>query len=671
MSSENVNSRRLWEPSAEQVAQAEITRFRLWVNARFSLSLNNYDDLWAWSVERLELFWAAIAEYFGALQADSYSTVLEPKEMPGARWFPGQSCNFAEFLLEQGRRDGDTAIIFEAELGRNGSLTWGELRAQVSALASKLRALGVKPGDRVVGYLTTCPEAVISLLATVSIGAIWSCCSPDFGAQSVLDRFGQLKPSLLITQCEYQYAGRKFNRKADVLRIIEEIKTLEHVIHVHNCANAIPDRRWLRWDQMIVVPANNGKAVPFVCERVDFNHPLWVLYTSGTTGPPKGVVHGHGGILLEFLKSTFLHQGLTRCSVKMFYTTTGWTMFNLLLGSLVAGATIVLYDGSPLQPDIERLWQIAERRGVTHFGASPGYFSVLSKRGVVPREHYDLRKITSITLTGSAAESDIFRWIYRNVSSDIQVISSSGGTDVASAFVGSAPILPVLAGRIQAPCLGVAAYAFDEKGERVVDKDGELVITRPMPSMPLFLWNDINFANYEAAYFRPYPGIWRQGDTICFAPDMSSVIAGRSDATLNRGGVRIGTAEIYRVVSEVAGVLDYLVVDVNLRNHVSIMALFIVLERGRDLDEGIQRQIKRRLNDACSPRHVPDEIISIPEIPYTLSGKRLEVPVKKLLMGQSMTAAVNLGAVRNPQSLQAFAEHAKRYEKLSDASQES
>ncbi len=651
----------LWQPDEASIASANLTRFSEWlVTTGRSRPHNDYNTLWRWSVEYPEAFWEAIREYYRVAPGQQPDSILAEHSMPGATWFPGIRLNFSDYLLQQGEGS-RTAVLFESESQPARTLTWDELREQVSCLANHLRALGIRPGDRVCGYLPNCPEALVALLASTAIGAVWSCCSPDFGSRSVLERFEQISPRVLIAVGGYRYNGRDFDRSEPLGNIIGQLDTLEQVIYLPWLDSAAPQRPAgpvILWQDALEQHPCPWEQLR--CEAVAFDHPLWILYTSGTTGLPKGIVHGHGGVLLEFLKSSWLHDNLTPDTVKFYFSSTGWTMFNLLIGGLVTGCCVVLYDGSPMWPDEGALWELAERHGVTYFGANPAYIQRLIQSGYSPRDHFDLSRIQTFALTGSPATSETFAWIYQYVHDDVHVVSMSGGTDVAAAFVGGVPTLPVHAGRIQAPLLGVAACAFDDEGNELLDGEGELVITAPMPSMPIYLWNDPGQERYRSSYFDLYPGVWRQGDLIRFYPDHSCVIYGRSDATLNRKGIRIGTSEIYRAVEGLDGLVDSLVVNVERENSTeSFMPLFVVLAADTRLDEALETRICEALRSACSPRHVPDAIIPVDAIPYTLSGKKLEVPVKRLMMGWPLSRAANLGAVANPESLNFFVDYAR------------
>lgn len=626
----------LWHPTTELCASANITHFARWLESSGrSPPLPDYRDLWQWSVDHPATFWAAIRDHYSVAPGQVAETVMTGAAMPDVHWFPGVSVNFAGYLLAQGQAD-HVAVYHESESEAPGQLTWGELRDQVAALASWLRRQGIEPGDRVCAYLPTCPEALVAMLASTAIGAIWSCCSPDFGSRSVIERFQQIAPRVLIAVGNYRYHGRDQERAAVLRDIIAGLPALEQVVYLprlDRAAPRLPAVHCTLWATALGETA--GQWQRFEATPVPFEHPLWILYTSGTTGLPKGIVHGHGGILLEFLKHSWLHDNLGPESIKFFFTSTGWTMFNLLVGGMVTGCAVVLYDGSPFWPDQGVLWDINARYRCTYSGANPAYIQRLINDGHSPRSHHDLSQVRTFSLTGSPATRETCHWLYREVNEDMHVVSMSGGTDVAAA-------------------------AFDNAGQPLLGEDGELVITRALPSMPLFLWADDDGERYRSSYFDLYPGIWRQGDQITFYPDMSCVISGRSDATLNRNGIRIGTAEVYHSVAAVEGVLDCLIVNVDIADSTEAwLPLFVVLQEGQTLEPRLEALIRQRLRDDCSPRHVPDAIVPVAAIPYTLAGKRLEVPVKRLLMGWPLERAVNIGAVANPEALTPFIELAR------------
>ena len=567
--------------------------------------------------------------------------------MPGASWFPGAELSYAEHALA--RRDDHPALIARSEtrgLENSTTVTYAELAQQVAAVRAGLVRLGVTRGDRVVAYLPNIPEAVVALLATSSLGAIWSSCSPDFGTRAVVDRFGQLDPKVLFVVDGYRYGGRDFDRAREIAEIERSIPSLKATV-------VLP---YLRPD---VAPAKTGtrmswaelasESAPLEFAQLPFEHPLWVLYTSGTTGLPKGLVHSQGGILLEHIKSLALHQDLGVNDRFFWFSTTGWMMWNYNVGALALGGTAVLFDGSPAHPDMETLWRFAADAGVTYFGVSAAFIQACMKANVSPGRANDLSRIRGVGSTGAPLSPEGFTWIVDAVGRPLPVGSMSGGTDVCTAFVQSCPLLPVRAGELQCAALGAKVEAFSADGKPVVGEVGELVITRPLPSMPIYLWNDPDGARYRASYFDVFPGVWRHGDWIRFNADGSSVIYGRSDATLNRGGIRMGTSEFYRIVEQLPEIKDSLVVEVGGEN--AELVLFVVLAANTTLDYALRRRINDTLRRELSPRHTPDRILAVPEIPKTLNGKKLEVPVKRLLMGQPLAGAVSEGAVANPASL--------------------
>jgi acetoacetyl-CoA synthetase len=671
----------LWEPPQEQLQRVEMKRFMDWAGERRGRPFADYGELWQWSVDELEDFWASIWEFCGVRASQPYERVLGSHEMPGTRWFEGAELNYAENVLARGvGRESQVAVLHCSELRDLGEITWGELSAQVASVAGGLRALGVTRGDRVVAYMPNIPETLVAFLASASIGAIWSSAAPEFGARSVIDRFAQIEPKVLLTVDGYRHGGKDFDRTENVQRMLAEIPTVEHLVVLPYLAQDGFDetafgggcvRSVLTWDRLIDLdPPTPGTDLSF--EQVPFDHPLWVLYSSGTTGLPKAIVQGHGGILVEQLKKR-LHLDLRDGDRMFWFTTTGWMMWNFLVGCLLGEAAIVLYDGSPAHPDLGFLWGLAERAGITCMGVSPGLLASCEKAGVEPGRDYDLRALRAIGATGSPMAPESFRWIYEHVKDDVWLFSTSGGTDVCTAFVAGCPLLPVFEGELQCRALGCAVQAWDEHGESVQDEVGELVIVEPMPSMPLFLWGDDDGSRLRESYFAMYPGTWRHGDWIRITPRGGAVIYGRSDSTINRQGVRMGTAEIYRAATAVPEVLDALVVDVTrpaaggggdggtgAHPPELWMFMFVVLREGVGLDDELTSQIKRRIREDCSPRHVPNEIRQIAEVPRTLSGKLLEVPVKRILMGTPPEQAASVESLANPGSLDYFVELARQ-----------
>jgi acetoacetyl-CoA synthetase len=597
--------------------------------ARFmrARGFSDYHELWRWSVEDLEGFWGALWEWFeiGA----PYERVLVSRDMPGAEWFPGAELSYAERLFEEAR-PGEVAIVHASESEPLAEVTWDELADQVARCAAGLRRLGVERGDRVAAYMSNLPETVVAFLACASIGAVWSSCAPEFGTPTVVDRFKQIEPKVLLATEGYRYGGKDFDRRDRVAEIVAAIPSIEHTVMVPS-----------DWGSLLAEPAE------LEFERLPFDHPLWVLYSSGTTGLPKAIVQGQGGILIEHLKKARLHSDLGPGDRFFWFTTTGWMMWNFVLGGLLAGAAIVLYDG---QPDPERLWRFGAEAGVTTFGTSAGFIAASMKAGVKPPPIPSLKSIGS---TGSPLAPEAFEWVYEQFP-DVWLFSTSGGTDMCTAFVGACPLLPVYAGELQARCLGAAVEAWSEDGRPLVDEVGELVITEPMPSMPIYFWNDPDRERYRSSYFDMFPGVWRHGDWIKITERGTALIFGRSDSTINRGGVRMGTSEIYSAVEAVPEVLDSLVVDVE-----DEMILFVVPREGGLTDE-VAAEIRRRVREHCSPRHVPDRIVPIPEVPRTLSNKKLEVPVKKILLGAAPESTASRDSLANPDALDWIAEFSVR-----------
>ena len=627
--------------------------------AEHGIETDGYHDLWRWSVENLEEFWGSIWEHFGVRASAPYERVLGSRTMPGAEWFSGARLNFAEHVFRD-RDPGAVAVRHASELRPLAETSWGELEEDTRRVAAALRASGVGPGDRVVAYVPNIVEAVVAFLACAGIGAIWSSCSPDFGARSVVDRFAQIEPRILFAVDGYRYGGRDHDR-LDVVRGLQDaLPSLERTI-VLGYLEAEPElgrlRAATRWEGFL---AEGAGALEL--EQVAFDHPLWVLYSSGTTGLPKAIVHGHGGILLELLKQLGLHVDLQADDRLFWFTTTGWMMWNFVVAGLLTEASVVLYDGNPGYPDLGALWRLAEEAEITTFGTSASYIAACMKDGVDPRAGRDLSRLRALGSTGSPLSPDGFDWVYDRLGPEVWLFSTSGGTDLCTAFVGGVPTLPVYRGELQARALGAKVEAWNADGIPVVGEVGELVITEPMPSMPLRLWGDHDGSRYRASYFETYPGVWRHGDWIELTDRGTAIITGRSDATINRAGVRMGTAEIYRAALAVDEVVDALVVDLPRPGTQGFMPLFVVLRDGVELDEALVSQIRARIREDCSPRHVPDEIRAVPAIPRTLSGKVLEVPVKRILSGEPADTTLSRDALANPEALRPFEELARSAE---------
>ena len=637
-----------------------MTAFMQWLARERGREFGDYHALWHWSVTDLDGFWQAIWDYCGIEASVPPTAVLGRRAMPGAEWFPGARLNYAQHVLRN-ERPAEDALYYQSETVPLTVLPWPELANGVRVLATRLRAMGVGPGDRVASYLPNIPQTVIAMLATTSIGAIWTSCSPDFGWRGVSDRFGQLSPKVLFCTDGYRYAGRDFDRRAEVVRLIEMLPSLERVIQVPSSPDpgcVLPGVT--TWAEMMDHPP--VPAAGFGFEQVPFGHPLWILFSSGTTGLPKAITHSHGGILIEQLKLQTFHMDLHPGHRMFFYTTTGWMMWNFLVSSLLLGVRPLLYDGNPGYPRADALWQLAQDAGVTFFGASPAYVDMLSKAALVPAESYDLSALTAVMLAGSPVSAECGAWLYQNVKPDLWLCTGSGGTDICSGFVGGMPTLPVYAGEIQARHLGVAAYAFGPQGEPVTGEVGEMVITQPMPSMPVRLWNDEGGERYRQTYFDDFPGLWRQGDFFKVNERGGCFVLGRSDATLNRHGIRIGTAEIYAALESVGEIEDALIVNLDLPGGRSFMPLFVTLTGGAVLDDALTAAITGRLRSQYTARYVPDKIIQVAAIPATLTGKKMEVPARRVLLGVPPDEAANRNAMANPQALDAFAEYAKNQE---------
>jgi acetoacetyl-CoA synthetase len=640
----------LWEPSADRVEQATLTRFGRWLKDERGLSLESYDDLWRWSVENVDEFWAALATFFDLRFSEGGDTALGDRSMPGAEWFPGARISYAEHIF-RGKDDAAVAIRSASDVRPElEEWTWGRLRSETARIAAGLRALGVGEGDRVVAYMPNIPETVACFLACASIGAVWSSAAPEFGARSVIDRFAQVEPKVLLAVDGYRYGGKDFDRSGLVERIAAELPGLQKVVRLGYLDGSGWEDGFLRDGEL------EFAALPF-------DHPLWVLYSSGTTGLPKPIVHGQGGVLVEQVKMGHLHLDAHAGDRVFWFSTTGWMMWNFLVGVLLTQASIVLFDGNPGYPSLDALWDLAETAGMTTFGTSAAFIASCMKGGVEPRSNgRELRALRAVGSTGSPLSPEGFRWIYDQLGSDTWLFSTSGGTDMCTAFVGGVPTLPVYLGELQARALGASVQAWDEDGHALTDEVGELVITEPMPSMPIFFWGDDDGERLRDSYFSMYPGVWRHGDWIKITSRGTAVIYGRSDSTINRGGVRMGTAEIYRAVLDVDAVVDALVVDLPRDGTDGWMPLFVVLREGEELSDELVAEIRRRIREDCSPRHVPNEVRQISAVPRTLSGKVLEVPVKRILMGAPAEEAASRESLANPEALDYFTDLATKGE---------
>ena len=639
----------LWEPSADWISRARITDFGRWLSARGGITAGSYDELWQWSIADSDAFWSAVAEWYGVQWAHRPTAALADARMPGAVWFPDSTLNYAQHLLfpPAGVGSNEPAVIFEREDGLAATLSWNQLREQVGAVRAALVRHGVRVGDRVAALLPNSPHALVAMLAATSLGAIWSSCSPDFGPRAVADRFTQIEPVVLFAVDGYQYGGKRFDVRGNVEKLRVELPTLRATVLVPylDPSATLPDSE--RWDDLLAADGElDFTPMPFAA-------PMWILYSSGTTGLPKPIVHSQGGILLEHVKQLALHVDLGPGDRFFWFSTTGWMMWNLLVSALALGAGVVLYDGSPTYPQPDSLWRLAERAGMSCFGVSAPYLTACMKQDLRPGATLDLSRLRSVGSTGAPLSPEAFAWVYAAVGDDLMLNSLSGGTDVCTAFVGGAPTLPVHAGEIAGRMLGCAVEAFDPNGEPLIGTVGELVLAAPMPSMPVAFWNDPDGTRMREAYFETYPGVWRHGDWIKITERGSCVIYGRSDSTLNRGGVRMGTAEFYRVAEALPGVADSLVIDTSAVGADGRLVLFVVLADGVALDD-IRDDLRARIRANLSPRHVPDEIISIPEVPRTLNGKKCEVPVKRVLAGVPLEQAVSPGALQNARAMEPF-----------------
>jgi len=639
----------LWKPQTCFINNSNLKQFELWLQKEKGVNFNNYEELWQWSIDEIEDFWENIAQYFGVVFHTPYQQVLDTREMPGAKWFEGATLNYAEHIFRQQSSE-RPALIFQNELEKR-TISWEELSGQVKAIQQFLQKQGIQKGDCVAGYLPNIPEAVACFLAVNSLGAVWTCCSPDFGEPTVIERFSQIQPKLLLAVDGYNYNGKGFSRLDAIHNIRKAIPSIEQTLFIPYLDKLATLENSVVW-ATVLEEVDTNKEIEFV--TVPFSHPIWVLYSSGTTGKPKAITHSHGGCLLEQYKYGAFHNDIKTGEHFFWFSTTGWMMWNLLQSTMLLGAVPVLFDGSPAHPDMMTLWKMAADLPIHHFGVSAPFLTACMKADLPIKKEINLSALRSIGSTGAPLPSEVFEWIYQAVKKDVWLCSMSGGTDVCTAFVGGNPYLPVYKGFIQSRSLGAALFGYDESGNRVVGSLGEMVIEQPMPSMPIYFWNDPNMERYQNSYFQEYGGKWRHGDWINIHKNGSLVIQGRSDATLNRNGIRIGTAEIYGVLDKISALKDSLILNLEQENGEDIMPLFLVLNEGYTFSESLVKTIKKELRTKCSPRHVPNKFLTVEDIPYTLSGKKMEVPVKKLLIGRTKPKNINRDAIRNPEAMDNF-----------------
>lgn len=640
----------LWQPTLAQTNATQLAAYQRWLDTTYGLRFDSYAALWQWSVDDIERFWQTIWDFFDIQAEGSRDPVLATHAMPGAVWYPNARLNYAEHIFRNAT-DARPALIARSEDAGTREVSWAQLRRDTGALAAKMRQQGVVAGDRVASYLPNRAETVIAFLACASIGAIWSSCATDMGATVVLDRLRQIEPKLILVTDSYSYNGKQHDRAGVVDDLLRELPSVKTVVHVPGPLAPGKQFAWrdcISWVEAVAADAE------LTFDRLPFSHPLWIVYSSGTTGMPKAMVHGHGGIVLTHLKALGLQHDLQPGDRMLFLGGTGWIVWNLQIGALLTGTSIVLYDGNPAWPNQEAIWRFMDEHKVTSFGCGAAFLINAMKDGLKPHDFAPLKSLRAIYSTGSPLPNEAYDWVYASVKPDLWLASISGGTDIASGFVACAPTLPVRAGEIQCAELGVAAYAFNDAGQPVIDEVGELVITQPMPSMPLYFWNDEGGKRYKESYFETFDGLWRHGDWIRFTPSGSAVIYGRSDSTINRFGIRMGTAEIYRVVEEVPEVRDSLVVDLEYLGRESYMPLFVVLKPGHVLDSALKERIAKEIRTRASARHVPNEVFEVSEIPRTLTGKKMEVPVRKLLLGMARDKVASSDAMANPASLDFF-----------------
>lgn len=648
--------RQLWTPSEKFIQESNLTKYANWLKENKNLEFKDYHSIWQWSIDQPADFWESIWQFFQVKSYTPYQWVKSDEGMPYTKWFGGATLNYAEHIFRN-KSSSSPAILFASERHDLTSISWSELENQTASLQGYLRSLEIKTGDRVAAYIPNIPQATVSMLAATSIGAIWSSCSPDFGIESVLDRFRQIEPSVLIAVDGYSYGGKRFDRLNVVKEISSQLPSLKKIIlipYLNEKSDDIGLEKMICWDEVM-----KTKSDKLTFDPLPFSHPIWILYSSGTTGMPKAITHSHGGMLLEHLKYLSLHNDVHPGENFFWFSTTGWMMWNFVQAALLVGATIVLYDGSPAFPDMNVLWKLAEQAPIHHFGTSAPYIIACMKEGLKPGSNFHLKAMRSLGSTGAPLPPEGFDYVYDEIHKDIWLCSMSGGTDICTAWVGSSPWKPVIEGEIQCRTLGCSMFAYDDEGKAVYDDVGEMVVTEAMPCMPVYFWNDENYERYLSSYFEMYPGVWRHGDWLLINDDDGLMILGRSDTTLKRQGIRIGTAEIYRVVDKIPFIKDSLIIHYQHPVKGDYMPLFVMMQSGQQLTDDIKKQIKTELRTECSPRHVPDEIIVVPDIPYTISGKKMEAPVKRILMGVNAEKAANKGAMRNPDSLDFYVKWAR------------
>ncbi len=677
----------LWQPTPKQKENANLTNYVEWLSENKQLKFNDYATLWQWSVEQLAEFWQSMWEYFEIISHTPYSKVLSDDPMPNARWFEGSTLNYVEHVFRN-RNDVHPAIVYQSETQALQSISWAQLEQEVRQVAIYLKFIGVVPGDRVVAYLPNIPEATVAFLATASLGAVWSSCSPDFGASSVIDRFAQIEPKVLFAATNYSYNGKIHDKSLVVKEIVDKIDTIKSVVLTQSLSQEAATNvvffdervKIASYRTIIETPfASSKKEMPY--EALPFAHPLYILFSSGTTGIPKAITHCHGGILLEHYKYLTFHNDVKKGERFFWFSTTGWMMWNYVQSSLLVGATMVLYDGSPGYPNMNVLWKMAEKADIQHFGTSAPFILACKKAGLEIKEIVHLPHLRSISSTGSPLPPEGFAYIYETIKKDLWLVSMAGGTDVCTAFIGGNPLLPVYQGEIQCRALGCNMESWSEEGKPLINEVGEMVITQPMPSMPICFWNDPTGEKYYDSYFSHYPApskgdgdvtlalsnsfsfgrglgaTWRHGDWLQITERQSLIILGRSDATLNRQGVRIGTSEIYRAMDTVPELKDCVIINLERPDGTDFMPLYVVLNEGILLNDDLKNKINQTLRQTYSPRHVPDAIFVVPDIPYTISGKKMETPIKKILQGKPLAQAVNIGSVRNPEAIDWFGTH--------------